>query len=69
MELVATFLNPVEAEVVAGRLREAGIPAVVLADTAGGAYPSLGYVRGTRVMVPAEHGEEARTLLEDPATG
>jgi hypothetical protein len=55
-------VQPIEAEVIAARLRASGIPAVVGADSV---YPSLTFADGAPVFVPVEDAPRARALLED----
>jgi hypothetical protein len=56
-----TRVQPIEAEVIAARLRASGIPATVGADSV---YPSLGFADGVPVFVPAEDASRAEALLE-----
>jgi hypothetical protein len=56
-----TRLQPIEAEVIAARLRASGIPATVGADSM---YPSLTFADGVPVLVPAEDARRAEALLE-----
>jgi hypothetical protein len=57
-----TRVQPIEAEVIAARLRASGIPATVGADSV---YPSLSFADGVPVFVPEEDAPRARALLED----
>jgi hypothetical protein len=61
--VLETFPNRIAAEMAAGLLESEGIEAMVLADDAGGAYPSLQFVRGVRVLVAAEDQYRAREIL------
>jgi hypothetical protein len=56
-----TRVQPIEAEVIAARLRASGIPATVGADSV---YPSLTFADGVPVFVPAEDAPRAEALLE-----
>ena len=56
-----TRVQPIEAEVIAARLRASGIPATVGADSV---YPSLTFADGVPVFVPAKHLTRAAALLE-----
>jgi hypothetical protein len=56
-----TRVQPIEAEVIAARLRASGIPATVGADSV---YPSVTVVDGVPVFVPARHAARAAALLE-----
>jgi hypothetical protein len=57
-----TRVQPIEAEVIAARLRASGIPATVGADSV---YPSLTFADGVPVFVPAEDASRAEALLEE----
>jgi len=63
--VLETFHSRIEAEMAAGLLESEGVEAMVLADDAGGAYPSLQFVRGVRLMVAAEDAYRARMILKD----
>ncbi|MCL4503867.1 MAG: DUF2007 domain-containing protein [Deltaproteobacteria bacterium] len=63
--VLETFPNRIEAEMAAGLLASEGVEAMVVADDAGGAYPSLQFVRGVRLMVAAEDAYRAREILRD----
>ncbi len=65
--VLETFSNRIEAEIAAGLLESEGVEAMVMADDAGGAYPSLQFVRGVRLMVAAEDQYRAREFLTDMA--
>jgi len=64
--VVAVFSSAVEARTAASALEAAGIPSVVSADDAGGAYPFLQGGRGVRLRVRARDETEARALLNLP---
>jgi hypothetical protein len=57
-----TRVQPIEAEVIAARLRAAGIAATVGPDSI---YPSLTFANGVPVFVPAEDAPRAEALLEE----
>ncbi len=61
------YLSEFEARFAALALEANGIPAQVLADTAGGAYPSMALVFPVRLLVRAEDAELAREILDTPA--
>ena len=63
--VVETFSTRMEAEMAAGLLEGEGIYALVSADDAGGAYPSLQYLRGVRLIVFTEDEARAREILAD----
>ncbi|MGA7578675.1 MAG: DUF2007 domain-containing protein [Desulfobaccales bacterium] len=70
--VLETFYSRIEAEMAAGLLESEGIPAMVMADDAGGAYPSLQFLRGVRLMVAAADRYRAREILkamEEPPEG
>ena len=56
-----TRVQPIEAEVIAARLRAYGIPATAGADSV---YPSLTVADGVPIFVPAEDAPRAKALLE-----
>ncbi len=63
---LATFLNPVEAEMARNRLEEAGIPAAVTGGTAG-VFAGMGAFSELVVEIPEEHLERATALLDSLA--
>ena len=62
--VLETFYSRIEAEMAAGLLESEGVPAMVMADDAGGAYPSLQFVRGVRLMVAAADRYRALEILK-----
>jgi hypothetical protein len=60
-------VNEFEARLAATILEANGIPAQVLADTAGGAYPSMALVFPVRLLVRAEDATLAAEILDTPA--
>jgi hypothetical protein len=56
--------NEVEAQFAATVLEANGIPAHVVADTAGGALPSMALVFPVRLLVRATDADLARELLD-----
>ena len=61
------YLSEWEARFAAMALEANGIPAHVLADTAGGAYPSMALVFPVRLLVRAADAAVAREILDTPA--
>lgn len=59
--------NEVEARFAATVLEANGIPARVMADTAGGAFPSMAVLFPIRLLVRADDADLARELLDTPA--
>jgi len=57
-----TRVQPFEAEVIAARLRAAGVPATVGADSV---YPSVSFADGVSVFVSAANASRARAVLDD----
>ena len=57
-----TRVQPIEAEVIAARLRAAGIEATVGADSV---YPSVTFADGIPIYVAEADAPGARALLED----
>ena len=63
---IATFSDPVEAELVAARLEDEGIAAVVSGDLMSSTFSGLGYMAGgIDVLVPAAELDRARTVLSN----
>jgi len=61
------YINEFEARFAATVLEANGIPAQVLADTAGGAYPSLALVFPVRLLVRADDAAVAAEILDTSA--
>ena len=61
------YVDELVARLDASILEANGIPAQVLADTAGGAYPSMALVYPVRLLVRSEDAALARDLLDSPA--
>ena len=61
------YLDELTARLDASILEANGVPAQVLADTAGGAYPSMALVFPVRLLVRGEDAALARELLDTPA--
>ncbi len=61
--VLETFVNEMEARVAMTVLEANGIPAFVLADTAGGSLPSLAFAFPVRLLVRREDAELAREIL------
>ena len=59
--------NEVEAQFAATVLEANGIPARVMADTAGGAFPSMALLFPVRLLVRASDADLARELLDTSA--
>jgi Putative prokaryotic signal transducing protein len=59
--------NEVEAQFAATVLEANGIPARVMADTAGGAIPSMAVLFPVRLLVRAADADLARELLDTTA--
>ena len=65
--MLRTYINEFEARFAATILEANGIPTRVLADTAGGAYPSMALVFPVRLLVRAEDAAVAAEILDTPA--
>jgi hypothetical protein len=65
--VLRTYINELDARLAATILEANGIPADVLADTAGGAYPSMGIVFPARLLVRADDAAIAGEILDTPA--
>lgn len=66
MVVLRTYTSELEARLAATILEANGIPAHVLADTAGGAYPSMALVFPVRLLVRADDAAIAREVLDTP---
>jgi len=62
--VVAVVGSRVEADIVAGLLRDNGIPASVSSDDAGGMQPAL-QAQGVRVLVSEQDADAAAELLTE----
>lgn len=65
--VLRSFSTEVEAHLAAAVLEANGIPAHVVADTAGGAIPAIAVIFPVRLLVRAGDAELARHLLDTPA--
>jgi hypothetical protein len=65
--VLRTYINELDARLAATILEANGVPAQVLADTAGGALPSMGLVFPARLLVRAEDAADAEAILDTPA--
>lgn len=61
------YVDELQARLAAAILEANGIPAQVLADTAGGAYPSMALVFPVRLLVRAEDAALAAEILDTPS--
>ena len=61
------YADELSARLDATILEANGIPAQVLADTAGGAYPSMALLFPVRLLVRAEDATDAAEILDTPA--
>ncbi len=61
--VIATYPNEYEADLAVSWLEAEGIPSVVVADDAGGAFPMLQVSRGVKVLVTAGNEDRAREIL------
>lgn len=66
LQTIASFSDPVEAELVASRLDEEGITADVIGDLTNNAFSGLGYTAGRiDILVPTAELERARAVLAE----
>lgn len=65
LEVIEIFGSRIEAELAKGYLENMGIEAIISADDAGQLYPSLGSVRGVRLLTHSGSVEEAKKLLDN----
>jgi hypothetical protein len=64
LETVATFGDPIEANLCRMALGEGGIEAWLSTENLAGVHPPLGLVLGVGVMVRREDADAARELLD-----
>ncbi len=65
-EKVCVFRGPVgEAHVILGLLQSSGINATLSSDSLGGAYQSVGFAQGTRILVPVDEEDDARRVIDE----
>ncbi len=65
LEVIKVFASRIDAEIARGYLENMGIKTRVVSDDADQLYPSLGVVRGVKIITAAKNLEKARTLLEN----
>ena len=65
--VLRTYLNEIEARLAATVLEANGIAARVVADTAGGALPSMAFVFPVKLVVRAADRVMAGEILDTPA--
>lgn len=63
--VAGTASSRIDAELMAGFLRNQGINAVVSADDEGGLSPALQTANRVRILVPRDQVDRARQLLDD----
>lgn len=68
LELVATFLTRIDADLACGALRAAGIDATIADDDGGGTNPEL-WMNGVRVHGRAQDAATARAVLAGAPPG
>ena len=65
LEVVKVFASRMEAELARGYLEAMGIKTRVVSDDADQLYPSLGVVKGVKLITAEKDLEQARTLLDN----
>ena len=65
---IGTYPTRSDAELVQSALAAAGIPSLIAADDAGGAYP-FDLTGGARLLVEEADAEDAKSLLSDGPRG
>jgi hypothetical protein len=65
--VLRTYANEIDARLQAAILEASGIPAEVMADTAGGLLPSMALVFPVRLLVRAVDEAAAQEVLDTPA--
>jgi hypothetical protein len=64
LEVIKVFASRIEAELARGYLETMEIKTRVVSDDADQLYPSLGVVRGVRLITAEKNLEQARALLD-----
>ena len=65
--VLRNYTSELDARLAAAILEANGVPAQVLADTAGGAFPSMALVFPARLLVREDDAVLATTILDTPA--
>ena len=65
LEVIKVFASRMEAELARGYLEAMGIKTRVVSDDADQLYPSLGVIRGVKLITVEKDLEQARTLLDN----
>ena len=65
LEVIKVFASRMEAELARGYLEAMGIKTRVVSDDADQLYPSLGVVKGVKLIAAEKNLEQARTLLNN----
>ena len=65
LEVIKVFASRIEAELARGYLESMEIKTRVVSDDADQLYPSLGVVKGVKLITSEKNLEKARTLLEN----
>lgn len=61
--VLATFTSRHMGEVAKGYLEDAGVPAALFTDDAGGMEPPLTFIRPARLVVPTRFVSQARDVM------
>ena len=65
---VGTYPTELEAEIDRGRLRSAGVEAVIVKDDCGGMRPHLAYTLGVKLKIASADETKAREVLGEGET-
>jgi len=65
LEVIEVFASRIEAELARGYLETMGIKTRVVSDDADQLYPSLGVVKGVKLITAEKNLGQARTLLDN----
>ena len=65
LEMVEVYSSRTEAELAKGYLESMGINTSIMADDADQLYPSLGVVRGVKLLAKRDDVEKAKGLLKE----
>ncbi len=65
LEVIKVFASRIEAELARGYLETMEVKTRVISDDADQLYPSLGAIKGVRLVTDEKNLEQARALLEN----
>lgn len=64
LHVLCSFATDFEADMARALLEQAGVPAIIQSDSAGGMNPTLTFAKGVRLLVLAKDLSTAREILD-----